>query len=158
MAYTKRQFIEAAFQEIGLASYVFDLQPDQLQSALQRLDAMMAAWNALGIRIGYPLPSSPQDSSLDEETGVPDSANQAIFSNLGIKLAPGYGKQVSIDTKVAAREAYNTLLSRAAMPSQMQLPDSMPRGAGNKPYRGDNTYLNPPVNPLLAGQDGSIQF
>ena len=75
MGYTKRQFISAAFEEIGLASYVFDLQPEQLESALRRLDAMMADWNAKGIRLGYPLPSSPQDSSLDEETLVPDSAS-----------------------------------------------------------------------------------
>jgi hypothetical protein len=54
MGYTKRQFISAAFEEIGLASYVFDLQPEQLQSALRRLDAMMADWNAKGIRLGYP--------------------------------------------------------------------------------------------------------
>ena len=56
MGYKKRQFISAAFEEIGLASYVFDLQPEQLQSALRRLDAMMADWNAKGIRLGYPAP------------------------------------------------------------------------------------------------------
>jgi hypothetical protein len=42
MGYKKRQFISAAFEEIGLASYVFDLQPEQLESALRRLDAMIA--------------------------------------------------------------------------------------------------------------------
>ena len=35
MGYSKRQFVAAAFEEIGLASYVFDLQPEQLQSALR---------------------------------------------------------------------------------------------------------------------------
>ena len=30
MGYSKRQFIEAALAEIGLASYAFDLQPEQL--------------------------------------------------------------------------------------------------------------------------------
>jgi len=100
MGYTKRQFISAAFEEIGLASYVFDLQPEQLESALRRLDAMMADWNAKGIRLGYPLPSSPQDSTLDEETLVPDSAYEAIICSLGIRLAPSFGKQVMIETKL----------------------------------------------------------
>ena len=40
MGWTKRQFVTQAFEEIGLASYVFDLTPEQLQSALRRLDAM----------------------------------------------------------------------------------------------------------------------
>jgi hypothetical protein len=159
MGYSKRQFVAAAFEEIGLASYAFDLQPQQFESALRRLDAMMASWNALGIRLGYPLPSSPQFSDLDAESEVPDSANEAIITNLAIKLAPGYGKQVMPDTKATAKETYNTLLSRAAVPMEQQLPSTMPSGAGNKPWRVyDDPFLRPPVDPVLAGQDGPIQF
>jgi hypothetical protein len=159
MGYTKRQFISAAFEEIGLASYVFDLAPEQLQSALRRLDAMIAAWNALGIRLGYPLPSSPQDSDLDEHTNVPDSSNEAIYTNLAIKLAPSYGKQVMPETKATAKESYNTLLSLAAMPMQQQLPRSMPSGAGNKPWRNSETpFLRKPTDHLLVGQDSKLEF
>lgn len=159
MGWTKRQFIEQAFDEIGLASYVFDLGPEQMQSALRRLDMMMAAWNALGLRLAYPLPSNPQDSDLDEETNVPDSANQAIYANLAIKLAPSYGKQVMSETKVSAKEAYNTLLSRAAMPMEQQMPGTMPSGAGNKSWRNyDDPFLQRPVDPVLAGQDGPIDY
>jgi hypothetical protein len=67
VSYTKRQFITAAFEEIGLASYVFDLQPQDLQTALRRLDAMMAEWNGKGLRLAYPIPLSPEDSDLDTE-------------------------------------------------------------------------------------------
>mgnify|MGYP000518919073 CR=1 FL=1 len=45
MSYTKRQFVIAAFEEIGLASYTFDITDDELSSACRRLDAMMAEWN-----------------------------------------------------------------------------------------------------------------
>jgi hypothetical protein len=48
VGYTKRQFVTSAFEEIGLADYVFDLQPEQLEGALRRLDSMMAEWNAAG--------------------------------------------------------------------------------------------------------------
>lgn len=159
MGWTKRQFVAQAFEEIGLASYVFDLSPEQMESALRRLDSMMATWNSKGIRLGYPIPSSPQDSNLDAETGVPDSANEAIYLNLGIRLAPSFGKTVSADTKAAAKMAYDSLLSRAAMPMEQQMPAHMPAGAGNKPWRNtDNPFLTPPVDPLLAGQDGPIEF
>ena len=159
MGYSKRQFVAAAFEEIGLASYAFDLQPQQFESALRRLDAMMASWNALGIRLGYPLPSSPQFSDLDAQSEVPDSANEAIITNLAVKIAPGYGKQVMPDTKATAKETYNTLLSRATAPLEQQLPGTMPSGAGNKPWRVyDDPFLRPPVDPVLAGQDGPIQF
>ena len=159
MGYSKRQFVAAAFEEIGLASYAFDLQPQQFESAQRRLDAMMASWNALGIRLGYPLPSSPQFSDIDAESEVPDSANEAIITNLAVKIAPGYGKQVMPDTKATAKETYNTLLSRAAAPLEQQLPGTMPSGAGNKPWRVyDNPFIRPPVDPVLAGQDGPIEY
>ena len=125
MGYSKRQFIEAALAEIGLASYVFDLQPEQLEAARQRLDSMMADWNGKGIRLGYPIPVSPQDGSIDEQTNVPDSAYEAIICNLGIRLAPSYGKQVMNETKATAKQGYDTLIgnrnNRDAFLAVMQL-------------------------------------
>ena len=159
MGWTKRQFVTQAFEEIGLAAYVFDLTPEQLQSALRRLDSMMASWNAKGIRLGYPIPANPDDSDLDQETGVPDSANEAVYLNLGIRLAPGFGKSISTETKSSAKLAYDTLLARTAMPVEQQLPGTMPSGAGNKPWRVyDDPFLRQPVDPLLAGEDGPIEF
>jgi hypothetical protein len=96
---------------------------------------------------------------LDEQTNVPDSSNEAIYTNLGVKLAPSYGKQVMPDTKMTAKETYNTLLSRAAMPIEQQMPGTMPSGAGNKPWRVyDNPFLAQPVYPTLAGQDGPLEY
>lgn len=158
MGWTKRQFVTQAFEEIGLAAYVFDLNPEQLQSGLRRLDSMMATWNTKGIRLGYPLPASPQDSDLDEQTNVPDSSNEAIYLNLALRIAPSFGKTPSVDTKATAKAAYDNLLSVAAMPVEMQLPGTLPVGAGNKPWNIDQPFVNPPVDPLLAGQDGEIQF
>lgn len=158
MGYTKRQFITGAFEEIGLADYVFDLSPEQLESALRRLDAMMMEWNAKGIRLGYASASSPQDSDLDTETNAPDSAWEAIITNLAVRIAPGYGKTVSPDTKMVAKDAFNTLLQRATFPLEKQLPDTMPSGAGNKPWWYDNPFLQQPQNPVDAGPDGPIEW
>jgi hypothetical protein len=158
MSYTKRQFVEEAFAELGMANYTFDLQPQQLDTALRRLDAMMATWNAKGIRLGYPLPSSPQDSDLDTETQVPDSANEAIVANLAIRIAPQYGKQVQIDTRTTAKLGYDTLLARATFPSEQQFPRTLPLGAGQKPWRYDTPFMPGPVDPVLAGPDGPIEL
>ena len=158
MSWKKRQFIEQAFDELGLASYVYELTDEQLTSALRKLDAMIATWNAKGIRIGYPLPSSPEDSDIDAETTVPDRANEAIFLNLAVRLAPSYGKQVSLDTKQNAKMSYDALLSYAAMPPEMQLPQGMPLGAGNKSWNGENLFTPDPVQRVDAGPDSAIEF
>lgn len=153
---TKRQFVNQAFEEIGLASYVYDLTPEQLNSAVTKLDSMMATWNAKGIRLGYPLVSDPDQSDIESDTFVPDSAFEAITTNLAIRLAPSYGKTVSQDTKAIAKDAFNTLLSRAAVPPEMQLPDAMPLGAGNR--LDANPFTPPPVAQLTAGPDSVITF
>jgi hypothetical protein len=160
MSYTKRQYVIAAFEEIGLASYVFDLTDNELLSACKRLDAMMAQWNAKGIRLSYPLPSSPETTSLDAETEVPDAANEAIILNLGIRIAPGYGKSVSPDTKISAKAAYTTLLGWTAQPTpEKQFPRTLPTGAGQKAWRYDQDPFMPiPVDPLTTGGDGVLDL
>jgi hypothetical protein len=127
MGYTKRQFVSAAFEEIGLASYVFDLQPEQLESALRRLDAMMADWNAKGIRLGLSFAiQSHKTAVLMKKHYVPDSAYEAIICSLGIRFAPSFGKQVMIETKTTAKQGYDILLQRATFPLEKQLPSHNP--------------------------------
>jgi hypothetical protein len=158
MSWTKRDFIRQAFDELGLASYVYDLTADQLDAALRRLDGMMATWNAKGIRVGYPLPLSPGDSDIDEATAVPDRANEAIYQNLAVRLAPSYGKLVSPDTKQSAKMAYDALLSYAAMPPEMQLPQGMPLGAGVRAWRGQSLFTSQPDDPIAVGPDGLLEY
>jgi P22 tail accessory factor len=159
MGWKKRDFVTQAFEEIGYASYVYDAMPEQLESILLSLDAMMATWNAKGIRVGYPIASSPSGADLDQETDVPDSCNEAIYLNLACRIGPRFGKTLQQDTKQAAKEAYDALLVKIAMPLQMQFPNTTPAGAGNKTWLTNNgPFLNTPVDPLLAGQDDDIDF
>lgn len=158
MTWTKRQFVEAAFEEVGYASYAFDLEPEQLQAALRRLDALVATWNAKGIRLGYPIPTSPEQSNLDDETQVPDRANEAIYLNLAIRIAPMVGKVVSSDTKIGAEMGYNAMLQNYVVPNEKQFPHTLPAGAGNKPWRYDDPYLQEPTDPIDAGPDGPIDL
>lgn len=147
MSYTKRQFVNAAFTQIGLANYTFDLQSEQLQTGLKLLDAMMAMWNAKGLRLSYPIPTTPENSDLDDETNVPDRANEAIIFNLAQRIAAAFGRQVMPELKQTAYYAYQTLLSISAMPDEMSLPSTLPRGAGNKPHRFENPYIDGRADP-----------
>ncbi len=111
MGLTKRQFVQKAFEELGLASYVFDLTPDELHSAVVRLDSLMSSWYAINIKINYPMMDDPDFATLDQQTDVPQAANEAIILNLALSLAPSYGKNLSQDTRVNAKKAYNNLMS-----------------------------------------------
>lgn len=160
MTWTKRDIIGQAFSEIGLATYTFDLMPEQWEGALRRLDAMIAQWENKGIRLAWPLPTSFAASSLDEDSNAPDTALEALYLNLAVRLAPGYGKTPSPDTKSLASTAYKTLLAQAAQPIPMQIDNmAVPAGAGwkgwqNTPY----PFLDPPVERLSEGDDGFLDI
>lgn len=156
--YTKRQFIEKAFEEIGYASYVYDLEPEQLESALFKLDAMVATWNSVGIKLNYPLPESPGNSDLDQSSNVPDLANEAVIFNLAVKLAPSIGKVISPDTKKSARSAYLRMLTRFASPQQMKFPNTLIAGAGNRNYSSDSTFILSADNNVLTPPDQTLEF
>lgn len=157
MSWTKRQLVDQAYAELGLANYVFDLSPDQQADAMRRLNSMMATWNAKGIRISYPIPTSATGGDLDEDSAIPDSAWEAAYLNLAIRLAGGIGRPVPDSLKMTAKDAFNTLLTLHATPIEQQLPTYVPLGAGNKPWRqSDNQYISEPVDSLLAGGDAPI--
>ncbi len=154
---TKRELIEGAHAELGLADYVFDLPSEQLQLALSRLDAMMAEWDGMGLRLGYPIPGSVGGGDLDTEAGVPDNAWEAITLNLAVRLAPSFGKQLSPETRTGAKAALTMLLGKV-LPGERSL-GRIPAGAGNKPWRWQlDPFLEPAPNPLAVGPDGDLEF
>ena len=157
MSYTIRQFVESALEELGLAAYVFDAQPDQLMSAAKRCNSMLAEWNAKGIRLGATLYGNPSDIDLDADSNVPDNANEAIITNLALRVAPMYGKSPMPGTALNAKRAYDAMLLAFSQPVEMQLGE-MPSGAGNKPWRWDDPYT-PAAQPILTdGSDSPLEF
>ena len=131
-SWTKRQIINKAFAEIGLASYAFDISPDELQDALCVLDAMMAEWTVKGVVFDpvYPNPVDIGGGDIDAETNAPPQANAAMYKNLGIQLAPGFGKTPSNQTIVGAKSGFSLLAQAITVPCIRMT--GMIRGAGVK--------------------------
>ena len=154
MGYTKSDFVYASLNEIGIADYDFDIGSEQTEAVMKRLDAMMALWDSKGIKLGYPMPTSADDSSLTQETNVPDVAWEAIILNLAIRIAPSYGKAVDIGTKILAKQALNTLYSISSPVPEMQF-NSMPKGAG---YKSDGPFTAPPVDTLKDGDSAELDL
>lgn len=155
MSYTKRQCVQAALSEIGLATYAFDLSADQIEQALWRLDAMLGEWNARGIRLGYPLPANPNNSDATADSGIPDSSYEAVITNLALKLAPSYGKTVGNETRATARQSLNTLYALSAKPKEMRIQD-IPMGAGHKSV--DEPFMPPVESEVIEYTDPALTF
>lgn len=154
---TKRQLVIDAFAEIGLADYVFDLPTEQLQFALRKLDALMAEWNGMGLRLGYAIPGSVDGGDLDTLAGIPDRAWQAAVTNLAVRIAPSMGKQLMPETKAAADKGLTMLLGKVLPPEQQY--GRIPAGAGNKTWRNSlDPFLVPDTTAIEVGPDGDLEF
>jgi hypothetical protein len=158
MSWTKRELIAAAYRKLGMANYIFDLEPLQLQSACADMDALVGSWNS--VNIGYAFADSPSTADIDVDSGVPAYANAAIYLNLALSLASDMGKNISPTLMGEAKKAYLSML-KAAMPATLeyQMPSSLPRGAGQKPWRNaTGPFMPTPSDPIETGLDGDLEL
>ncbi len=157
--WTKQALVLAARRELGLGGAFDANDGDELLDDLSRLDAMVAAWASKGVRLSYALPSSPEASAIGAGSGIADAAAEAVYLNLALRIAPGYGKAITPETRSAARNAYDALLIDAAQPQQQQLRGGMPAGAGNKPNVFHAIFLpEPDTSPLREGVGESLDI
>lgn len=159
MGWTKKQLILKAFSKIGYASYIYDLTPERLLDGLTTMDAMLASWAGEGIRIGYNLASSPDTSNLDDDSGLIDAANEAVYLNTAKSLAGDLGKSLSPTDAIRAKESYDALLNKAISRNmvEMQPPCTLPLGAGNKPWRNNGrNFVRPPTDDVALGPDDNL--
>lgn len=154
MAWTKQQLIDEALAELALQGFVFDLTPQERVTGLNRLNSMMATWEQRGIRLGFNFAGELPDGS-----GLPEGAVEPVVANLAIRLAAGYGKTPPTETKRQAREGFGLLLRDAAMPQQQQLPETLPRGSGNRLWTQiGRPYFPPPVDSPIGVTEGGDLF
>lgn len=147
---TKLAIIQQALGEIGLGTYVFDPSPEQLQAALDRLNRLAALWDGIGIRKGYNL-----GNEISAESGLPDTAVDPFATLLAIRLAPSYGKTVSMELKQAGKEAKDALMVTNNTIPTMVYPGTLPIGRGNQRDTRQSAYFQEDET-LSAGVDGEL--
>lgn len=136
--------VKEAFRECGFAAYDYDIDPEEDQTALNRLRGMWGTWEARGIRCGFNF-----SGKMADDSGLPESALETTYLNLARRIAPGFGKTLSAETIANARLGYDALLFAAARPQTMQQPPTLPRGAGTKSWRTSRPFnLIPCEDPL----------
>lgn len=158
MGYTKLDFVKMAFNALNLADYVYSLSADQLNACAVQLDAMMGQLN-IYLRFPYPFASSPSTLDINRDSNIPDWANEAIYTNLAVRLASSYGAVVPIETKTIAKQGWAKIVAQGTNLTPMQYQMSTIAGAGNKPWMYNfSPFLRPPVNLVDGNTDGPVDF
>jgi len=121
----KRDFIETAFEELGSAGYEFERTPEEVSSALRRLNMLMTEWPWSQLAYNFPLQGN---GSAEEESGIEDAAFSAVAYELARRLAGMWGVQLSGEQRKAAAEAKAQALP-VSVPTALMAPGTV-RGSG----------------------------
>ena len=160
MGWTKRAIIQSAYAELGVSTVRgFDLTPEDYQEGNQRLDGLMQRFYQQGYRLGYPSPAAFGTGDLDDDSGIPDGANEAVYLSLALRLAPTLGKAVSVETTKAHTAAMMAMARGFSDPiPQRRTNDQSPAGAGNRTWQTDgNPFLDAEYDdPLSANMPGNL--
>lgn len=131
---SKLTIIKMAFEEAGLPGYTFDHTPEEVSSALRKLDGMMADWESQSLYLNYNFPSAFGEGDPDEASGIPDFAVATAAMALAVRIAPGIGKTMGADAKRNLNAGMIQLRAKVATIPERKLQRRTPRGAGGKPW------------------------
>lgn len=139
--YSKLDLVNAAFNEIGFADYVYDIDPAQLNRVMLQMDAMMMSWKSQGINVGYYQVYTPGISDINSDSGLPSTAIEACYLGLAKRIAPSLGKTLSPETTKNFGDAWRAMLANIVRDIPYKQPAHVLAGAGNRSGFNENIFL-----------------
>lgn len=133
---TQQQVIEDAFASIGILDEETGLEPTQLQRGLREAHRLVERLYDDGVSMPYYL-----SDNLSDDTGCSQAEEEAIISNLALKLQSVYAndRQPSATLVNTAKNSTRTLRNqKSARPTRVR-PRTLPRGAGSR-WPASNSY------------------
>lgn len=142
--YTKGSVVNDAYKELRIWGITTTPTPEEVQTALSRLDELMAAYDGQNnFTINYNFELTP---NINSPTGTPFQFKRMMVKNLAVELIPTFGKEVPPALMAQAGKSYEDALGLVQMTKlqQIQPPRRMPLGNGNT-FRGLfwNRYMVP---------------
>lgn len=149
-ATTKADIINNAYNRLRISGLTVQPTPEDIEVALQRLENMMAMLKSRNICAGYIFEEQPDPNS---PTGVGIQFSDMMESNLAIRLAPDFGKEVPGALAAAAQASLATASGVSALNNirEIPYPSRQPRGAGNAyRYNRFSRFFPPTAEPPLG--------
>lgn len=140
----KIDIIQMAFEDCALAGFTFEQSPEEVASALRKLNVMMAEspWN----RLGYVQPDNGSQGEATDLSGLPADTVNAVSGYLAQRLAASIGKSFSTEAGAQMAKAYNLLFAQNHVIPKMRLAPDTPVGQGSYP----NAYWWGPFTPPIG--------
>jgi predicted urease superfamily metal-dependent hydrolase len=140
MPETAGAIIRDALTELTVQAQEQTLPAVDLNTGIRYLNRMMAAYYAVGVKLGYTKVNSPNDVVT-----VPEGVNEGMVFNLAMRLASGYDIPVSQSLVRSANESLKTMEIIGVKIGNSNFGGTLPIGSGNEGSSG--SYLRNPFYP-----------
>lgn len=134
MIVTKSDILLEAFSKLRINGLTVNATPEDTSLALRRLSSLIAA---LPWSIGYLQPESYGDDDPNDDSGLTASLVDPVSTLLAYRIAPDFGKQVSMMDKI---EAESAIARQFVEVGGGKYPTTLPTGIANEDYDGDQFY------------------
>lgn len=136
---TKIDIINAAFSRLRISGLTVQATPEDIDLALNRLEGMAREWHTR-VNSGYFFETSPASNTPHN---VPREYWAAYESNLAIRMAPDFGKEITAALLMEARATYSNMSARLALVKPVRPPARQPIGSGNRRFNQADQYYQP---------------
>ena len=123
------------YEECGRAGYDFDRLPSEDASTLRKMDAVMSQLLSQGVAVNYNFPAVFGQGKPSDAMGVPDSVLDTIAMMVALRVAPGMGKTMSVESRKALAEGKAFLFAETSKLPDMLLPKTTASGSGWYPWQ-----------------------
>ena len=148
---TATEVIHDALQEILVQADEQEYQPAEYQSGMRGLNDMLSEWDALGYSLGFTLLVNITDTVT-----VPAGVIGAVKTNLAMRLAPQFDKQVTQGLAMRAKDGMQAVMNIAVVVLPTQLPDTLNIGSGNEDEPYIDHFYPGVADSVLTEDNGSI--
>ncbi len=124
---TANDVIVRAFTMAGIRASETPLTADELADGLDLLNDLASEWGTSSVIPGF----APVEN-VGDDLRIPRQAYGAVKAELAVRIAPEFGKPVTIGMIRNQEESMSAML-RATMDLEVRLPDTLPIGSGNTP-------------------------
>jgi len=139
MSISTAELIRDAFSLANIYGPTEAIEPEDVQFALRKLNALLADWETDGINLNY-FPQSMDE--IGNDCPIPDDSILAVTYYLSFAIAPHYGKQLLPQMLALGRSYYDRLLRDAVSAKLPAVKEPLvPRGTGDR-FLSSTNILN----------------
>jgi len=144
---TKGDIVNKAYSWLRISGLTRKPQPNEVENALDVLESMAYELDSRNICTSFNFEDVPDPAT---ESGIDNPFFWAASINLGVRMAPDFGKVVTTDQRMQANQSMSNWSARASVTNPIGHPRRQARGSGNN-FRGPNWiryYKDAPNAPI----------